>query len=86
MDSFTAVMWEVEEGKKSAVIPVLENIIVDEAKAYGEEDRSHQEGHGSDRDNVDQTSEIKTLHCHATLETGGKLVQGSTSCVREGNL
>jgi hypothetical protein len=40
MDSFTAVMWEVEEGKKSVVISVLENIIVDEAKAHGEEDRS----------------------------------------------
>jgi hypothetical protein len=40
MDSFTAMMWEVEEGKKSTVISVLENIIVDEAKAYGEEDSS----------------------------------------------
>jgi hypothetical protein len=40
MDSFTAMMWEVEEGKKSVVISVLENIIVDEAKASGNEDRS----------------------------------------------
>jgi hypothetical protein len=40
MDSFTAMMSEVEEGKNSIVISVLENIIVDAAFAASEDNRA----------------------------------------------